>query len=325
MKSNVFSQLTDGINRDHAVVYHPIKTPNTPAHQHSLYEWCHASPSPNIDATPLSTSLYMLKALKSINPNPDWLPDFNTWLQSDPQNFPKIDAPFVRETADNGRYLATPDVKPGYEWVFESGTTAVEKLDGTCCAIKITNGDVVQAYTRLGNRDVQPVSPYGRRDHHYVVNGVQNSLNRDYLERLDDGIHFGELIGPAFGGGSSEVKNPHDLDEYLFIPFQRAQRKLTYRSWDDYEQDYHSIRDWFADGLFSLFYCQWNGCDAETSRTDGYCEGIIVTKPGFDFTWPLETESRVYKNHDGSTETVQVATNIAKIRVDMFPQFWTDS
>lgn len=264
----------------------------------------------------------MFSKLNSLDVPTRTVPTIRGWLDSTPQNFPKIDSPFVRETTDNGRYLATPEIKDGYEWVLDDGTAAVEKLDGTCCAIKIENGEIAQAYTRLGDRSVQPVSPYGNRDHHYVVHGIQNSLNRDYLDRLDDGIHFGELIGPAFGGGSSKEKNPHSLDDYLFIPFQRAMRKMEYRSWQEYDQTYDSIRDWFANGLFSLFYCQWNGCNGETARKEGYCEGIIVTKPNFTFDGTLETETRQYENTDGSTETIQVATNLAKIRRDMFHEFW---
>jgi hypothetical protein len=64
-------------------------------------------------------------------------------------DYPKLHCPFVRKTYEvnqddwrkHGRklqlrkpevYLVTPEINPGYEWVFDDpDTIAVEKLDGT--------------------------------------------------------------------------------------------------------------------------------------------------------------------------------------------------
>ena len=57
-------------------------------------------------------------------------------------DFPKIKSPFVREKI-NGRYLVTPKIEEGYEWVFEDeGVKAVDKLHGTNICVTIEDGKV---------------------------------------------------------------------------------------------------------------------------------------------------------------------------------------
>lgn len=46
-------------------------------------------------------------------------------------DFPKVKSPFVRETI-GGHYVVTPNIEPGYQWVFEDdGVMAMDKLHGT--------------------------------------------------------------------------------------------------------------------------------------------------------------------------------------------------
>jgi hypothetical protein len=46
-------------------------------------------------------------------------------------DFPKLESPFQRENK-NGEYVVTPNINPGYEWVFNDveNVKAVEKLHG---------------------------------------------------------------------------------------------------------------------------------------------------------------------------------------------------
>jgi len=46
------------------------------------------------------------------------------------KDYPKISSPFVRKEI-NGKYLATPEIQKGYDWVFsDEGVHAVDKLHG---------------------------------------------------------------------------------------------------------------------------------------------------------------------------------------------------
>ena len=63
-------------------------------------------------------------------------------------NFPKIECPFVRKDID-GRYLVTPEITPGYEWVFEDKSVmAVDKIDGTNICVEIRNGKIYRVFNR---------------------------------------------------------------------------------------------------------------------------------------------------------------------------------
>jgi len=80
-------------------------------------------------------------------------------------NFPKIECPFVRrdfpinvdDWKKHGKqlqlrepkvYLATPEITPGYEWVFEDDTIAVEKLNGTNVKLLTEDGRLISLYNR---------------------------------------------------------------------------------------------------------------------------------------------------------------------------------
>ena len=56
------------------------------------------------------------------------------------KDMPKLESPFVRTLLPNGDYIVTPEISPGYEWVFEDESVmAIEKLHGTNVSVEKTN------------------------------------------------------------------------------------------------------------------------------------------------------------------------------------------
>lgn len=238
-----------------------------------------------------------------------------------PSRFPKVAAPYFRSENEDGNYTIDPwSVKTKFQWVFDKSphVEAIEKLDGTNCAVKLEYGDVVNVVTRMGDKRMQYVEPYGRRDHQYIVRGVQNSINRGYLSDYDwieDGWHFGELVGPKMQG------NPHKLDEHLFIPFEWLRDKCEYTSYGKYNVGYDSIRDWFKgaeDGLFSLFASRIHGQDLEASlpKNGTFVEGIIFIHPNFN---GQIRPSDLTLGNDG-----MAVKELAKVRRDMFSPYYSE-
>lgn len=231
-----------------------------------------------------------------------------------PDRFPKVQSPFVREENNNGNYVVTNKIKEGFEWVFENPQVvdAVEKLHGTNVGVKIENGEVVDVATRLGNRDIQLVNVYGNRKDHYVVRGVQNSLNRDYIntDKYNNWI-FGELVGPKFQG------NPYNLDENIFIPFDWLRRKATYRSYGKYSVEYEAISDWLETDIFSIFESLMHGTQYDEAKvSNGYfVEGIIFVHPDVDSIRPSGLNIKQSDEYSATTN------QLAKIRRDMFDWF----
>lgn len=235
-----------------------------------------------------------------------------------PQRFPKIDSPYYREESDEGHYVVTPKdgrvVKPGYEWVFDraSEVGAVEKFDGTNLAVVLDDGELVEAYTRMGGRSMQPVEPFGPTNHHYLTRGVQNAIRKGYFDDLD-GLHFGELIGPKLQG------NPHGLDAHLFIPFERARRVYQYRSYGDYPTDLDAIRGWLeggdGGGIFSLLAARQHDLDYDECRpaSGAYIEGLIFVHPDLNRIHP-----DCWTVEDGRVR------ELAKVRRDMFAGYYDD-
>lgn len=231
-----------------------------------------------------------------------------------PDQFPKVQSPFVREKNNNGNYVVTNKIKEGFEWVFENPQVvdAVEKLHGTNVGVKIENGEVVDVATRLGNRDMQLVDVYGHRKDHYVVRGVQNSLNRDYIntDKYNNWM-FGELVGPKFQG------NPYNLDENIFIPFDWLRRKATYRSYGKYSVEYEAISDWLETDIFSIFESLMHGTQYDEAKvSNGYfVEGIIFVHPDVVSIRPSGLNIKQSDEYSATTN------QLAKIRRDMFDWF----
>ena len=124
------------------------------------------------------------------------------------QDMSKIECPFVRKEMPNGDYIITPEITPGYEWVFTDETVmAIEKLHGTNVSIVIEEGTVIQVYNRTER------IPFINKGKKWIIEGILNSKERGYIDNLGDGQFFGELVGPKVNG------NPYKLKEHLWIPF----------------------------------------------------------------------------------------------------------
>lgn len=229
-----------------------------------------------------------------------------------PARFPKIHAPYTRSNDDSGNYTVNEEIKDGYGWVFDRAedVEAVEKLHGTNVAVEIdVNGDVIDASTRVGDRSMNEINPYNESSHHDIVRGIQNSIRRGYMEVCEEGWNFGELVGPSYH------ENPYDLDEHLFIPFEWLRDKCEYRSYGKYSTEFDDISNWLENEIFSLFYSRMHGTDLdESSVSEGvFVEGLVFIHP--DFEGVIRTSDL---NSTDSDQYGSVATNVAKLRRDMF-------
>ena len=181
------------------------------------------------------------------------------------QDMSKIECPFVRKEMPNGDYIITPEITPGYEWVFTDETVmAIEKLHGTNVSIVIEEGTVIQVYNRTER------IPFINKGKKWIIEGILNSKERGYIDNLGDGQFFGELVGPKVNG------NPYKLKEHLWIPFSTfCQKHLKYKSWGKYPKDFNTISNWFQNDLIPLYSAMVNSED----RMNGFVEGIVFTHP----------------------------------------------
>lgn len=185
------------------------------------------------------------------------------------RDFPKLHSPFKRDH-ENGAYLVQPEINPGYEWVFQDtdNVKAVEKLHGSNVSVVIKDGDVVEAYTRVGEEDIQKVDPY-KPNHQRIAEGIAKAVRLDYFKGYPDGQHFGEIIGEKFHG------NPYDIDGHIFVPFRRLREKVHFYSYGEHGTSYEDIRSWFKDGLTPLFYSKWHGLSFDEAEEQGFIEGVV--------------------------------------------------
>jgi len=220
---------------------------------------------------------------------------------SEPRRFPKIESPFERHENSDDEYVVYDSWNVSPEW-FKNETIAVEKLDGTNCAVYIEDARVRDSFTRMGNKSMNYVDPYPQgTDHQRVVRAVHNSISRGLFDSLHDGYHYGEVVGPKIQG------NSHELDELLFVPFRWAFDNLRYKSWGEYGQDFDDLSDWFRNGLFSLFYARMHGVGLdEASITNGtFCEGVMFTDKDVPYSYDWQ-------------KGWPQADNFTKLRRDMF-------
>ena len=175
------------------------------------------------------------------------------------QDMPKIECPFIRKENEKGEYIVTNEVTPGYEWVFnDPSVIAIEKLHGTNVSIIIEGG----AVTSIWNRTER--IPFINKSKKHIIEGVLNSWERGYCDLLEDGQHFGELIGPKLNG------NPYKLDIHLWIPF---------KSWGRYLKDFDTISEWFKN-LMPLYWVMKHGVTKnKNGNYEGFVEGIVFTHP----------------------------------------------
>lgn len=219
-------------------------------------------------------------------------------------DFPKVECPFVRKRyavnkddfKKHGRrlqlrlpevYLVTPEVTPGYEWVFEDADTfAVEKLDGTNVKMQTENGRLVALQNR--KNVIDPLLLLAGKA--FIVEGVFMAIQKGYVE--DNCIQTGEVIGPKLQG------NPYQLDNHIWYPFEKAIKHLRYKSFHKHEPTFDNLSSWFKDYLKSLFMSKKVGqADA------AFAEGVIFYN---------------LKRRDAGQ------TYMAKLRRDMFRWYYED-
>jgi len=173
----------------------------------------------------------------------------------------KLESPFIRIDID-GNYVVIPEINPGYEWVFEDESVmAIEKLHGTNVSIGMEHGVVIHIFNRTERIH------FFTKGKKFIVEGLLNSYEKGYMDLLEDGQHFGELIGPKVNG------NPYKLDTHLWIPFSTfGQKHLLYKSWGKYPKDFKTISTWFKEDLLPLY------ASMKKDRK-GFVEGVVFTHP----------------------------------------------
>jgi hypothetical protein len=175
------------------------------------------------------------------------------------RDMPKLDSPFLRESVGGSR-LVTPQVAPGFEWVFEDAEVrAIEKLDGTNVSVVVEGGKVVQIWNRLN-----PITEFLGGS--AIVDCVMHSIEKGFLPKTD-GQHFGEAVGEKIQA------NPLDLPR-LWIPFELAFERLKYNSWGKYPKNYDSISKWFQNDLFSIARRK-----LAKREDDVFAEGVVFVHP----------------------------------------------
>lgn len=183
-----------------------------------------------------------------------------------PRDMPKLESPFIRKTV-NGKYVVTPEIVKGYEWVFEdTSAIATEKLDGTDVSIIIESGVITSVYNRTNRVQVFT------KEKDFITRGILNSYVKGYCDLLPDGQWFGELIGPPLNG-------MYRLKEPLWLPFPTYVREhLAYKSWGKYPKTFESISTWFKDGPMSLLFGELN-YDDRNAPDRPLAEGVVFHHP----------------------------------------------
>jgi hypothetical protein len=162
------------------------------------------------------------------------------------KDMPKLESPFIRTFNEKNEYIVTSKINPGYDWVLNSeDVVCMEKLDGTNVSIIIKKGKIVSIFNR--KNEIQFFDKKSR----FIIDGLLESNQRGYCE-LEDGQHFGELIG-------DKLKGKYSIKGHIWIPFKTfGMKHLVYKSWHKYPKTYENIREWFMKpisegGIFSLF------------------------------------------------------------------------
>lgn len=183
-------------------------------------------------------------------------------------DYPKLECPFVRVRKEGGYYIID-EVNPGYEWIFDPGVKAVDKLHGTNICVNVRDGKIHSIDNRktriVDDTFCLPVSLKGMAPRAYE--GVIHALEKPhYVKHLKEGKNYGELVGPRING------NLHGLNSHLFVPFEYLLEGCHWKSWiqNKYPKDLDSISDWFK-SLPSLF--------SQKMKHDGLAEGLIFCAP----------------------------------------------
>lgn len=178
-------------------------------------------------------------------------------------DFPKIMCPFVRklykvneedwrthgaklQLREPAVYLVTREVVPGFEWIFDKYTIAVEKLNGTNVKLLTKDGRLIAAANRKNHIDMLNIlSSKGKTA---IVEGIFTAVSKGYVE--DNMEQAGEIIGKSVQG------NPYDLSGHLWYPFDKAIDNLSYRSFHEHEKTFDNWNSWFKNYLVSRFHTQ---------------------------------------------------------------------
>lgn len=173
-------------------------------------------------------------------------------------DFPKLKSPFIRHEGK-----VTPEFEPGYEWLYDRGVCAVDKLHGTNICVHVSDGEL-DAIDNRDTRIIQNGTITLKGNGLKFLTGVINAAQR---WKLEDGHHYGELIGPDINS------NLHGASDYLFVPFNYLRNKCHWHSWvqNKYPKDFNSISEWFKE-LPSLFSKRIYGKDV-------LAEGLVFYHP----------------------------------------------
>lgn len=179
------------------------------------------------------------------------------------KDFPKIQCPFVKIN-----HNVTPEIAKGFEWIFEDGVLAVDKLHGTNICVILEDG-IVKAIDNRANRlmDKPSISTSLKGFSLFAIKGILNAMGRGWIEKGFTGRIYGELIGPKIN------KNIHLVNDYMFVPFDMLKRCYNWNSWyvNKYPKNFESISEWFKE-LPSLF-------TKKISKKDAYAEGLVFYHP----------------------------------------------
>lgn len=184
-------------------------------------------------------------------------------------DFQKIKSPFKRTHNERDEYIVTPEIEEGYNWVFEDGVRAVDKLHGTNICVHFRNGRVVAIDNRTTRIVQEPMDLLAKNNGNRsrFLLGILHSAEKGWLEPFVEGPVYGELIGPEIN------TNLHDTPYPLFVPFNYLYDKCHWKSWSNnkYPKTYDSISEWFK-SLGSLF-------TERVFKKQALAEGLVFWHP----------------------------------------------
>src|ERR1700722_2625324 len=130
-------------------------------------------------------------------------------------DFPKIKSPFKRIYNERGDYVVTPEVEKGYEWVFEDGVRAVDKLHGTNICVHFNNERVVAVDNRTTRILQEPIEIHNKNEgqRSRFLLGLLHAAEASWVESFKECPVYGELIVPEINTNLHEAPHP------LFVPF----------------------------------------------------------------------------------------------------------
>lgn len=179
-------------------------------------------------------------------------------------DYPKIHCPFKRHRNEAGHYVVIPEMEEGFEWIWEDGVRAVDKLHGTNICVHIRDR-CIEAIDNRSNRRFQCQRISTVFDVARPLIGALKAADRGWLK--EDGDYYGELIGPTYNG------NLHGAPDHLFVPFNVLLEKYHWHSWirNDYPKTFDSLSEWFKT-IPSLF-------SKQVFKKDVLAEGLVFYHP----------------------------------------------